>query len=147
MLAGSPYHSVKLEAVLEAPIEHVLALAVEYDLTKTWNSYMKESVVLHAIYPFLSIIYGALWTPFFIIDVVVRADGYDLGEVRLCWMSAPCAAVPLWVHRMPPGIQPFEDHLSSAEGNLCSWSSIQHHFWRTLNAGGQKPAGEPEEHK
>ena len=46
--AGEPYHSVKLEAVLEAPIEHVLALAVEYDLTKMWNSFMKESAILHA---------------------------------------------------------------------------------------------------
>lgn len=45
--AGDPYHSVKLEAVLEAPIEHVLALAAEYDLTKMWNSFMKASAILY----------------------------------------------------------------------------------------------------
>ena len=48
IVAGDPHHSVKLEAVLEAPIEHALALAVEYDLTKRWNSFMKESAILHA---------------------------------------------------------------------------------------------------
>lgn len=48
VIAGEPHHSVKLEAVLEAPIERVLALAVEYDLTKRWNSFMKESAILHA---------------------------------------------------------------------------------------------------
>ena len=39
---------MRLEAVLDAPIEHVLALAAEYDLTKMWNSFMKASGILYA---------------------------------------------------------------------------------------------------
>ncbi|BDA43839.1 hypothetical protein COCOBI_05-0180 [Coccomyxa sp. Obi] len=79
-LKGDPHHSVKLEAVLEAPIEHALALAVEYDLTKRWNSFMKESAILHAELPFLTYIYGNLWTPLIPFDACVKAEGYDLGE-------------------------------------------------------------------
>ena len=37
-----------MEAVLDAPIEHALAMAVEFDLVKTWNRYVRNSVILHA---------------------------------------------------------------------------------------------------
>ncbi|EIE25652.1 hypothetical protein COCSUDRAFT_60664 [Coccomyxa subellipsoidea C-169] len=79
-IKGEPYHSVRLEAVLEAPIEHVLALAAEYDLTKMWNSFMKASDILYAELPFLTCIYGSLWTPVVTFDACVKAEGYDLGE-------------------------------------------------------------------
>ena len=40
-LADSKVHSVKLEAEFEAPLWHVMALMVEFDLTKTWNAFMQ----------------------------------------------------------------------------------------------------------
>lgn len=35
--AGTPIHSVKLEAVFQSPLEHLLALAAEFDLQTLWN--------------------------------------------------------------------------------------------------------------
>ena len=35
--AGTPVHSVKLEAVFQSPLEHLLALAAEFDLQTLWN--------------------------------------------------------------------------------------------------------------
>ena len=79
--AGSAIHSIKIEAMLEAEFEHVLALAAEYDLTTMWNPVMRETVILHANLPFMTYFYGALWTPVVVIDVAVKAEGFDLGEV------------------------------------------------------------------
>ena len=39
--ADSKVHSVKLQAEFEAPLWHVMALMVEFDLTKTWNAFMQ----------------------------------------------------------------------------------------------------------
>ncbi|EIE25651.1 hypothetical protein COCSUDRAFT_39952 [Coccomyxa subellipsoidea C-169] len=80
---GQPYHSVRMEAILDAPIEHALAMAVEFDLVKTWNRFVTDSVILHAKkrrYPFLSYFYGSMWTPFVIFGACVKAEGYDIGE-------------------------------------------------------------------
>ena len=35
--AGTPVHSVKLEAEFQSPLEHLLALAAEFDLQTLWN--------------------------------------------------------------------------------------------------------------
>lgn len=43
LLADSKVHSVKLQAEFDAPIWHVMALMVEFDLTKTWNAFMQVS--------------------------------------------------------------------------------------------------------
>ena len=42
--AGTPVHSVKLEALFQSPLEHLLALAAEFDLQTLWN---KVSLELH----------------------------------------------------------------------------------------------------
>ena len=34
---------MKLQAEFDAPIWHVMALMVEFDLTKTWNAFMQVS--------------------------------------------------------------------------------------------------------
>jgi hypothetical protein len=72
-------------------MEHVLALAVEYDLTTMWNPIMRESLILHARLPWLTYIYGAMWTPVVVFDVPARAEGFDLGEVSISPpLALPC---------------------------------------------------------
>ena len=73
----------------------MLALAAEYDLTTMWNPVMRETVILHANLPFLTYFYGALWTPVVVIDVAVKAEGFDLGEVGAhCKRSIMTLSVP-----------------------------------------------------
>ena len=119
--AGSAIHSIKIEAMLEAEFEHVLALAAEYDLTTMWNPVMRETVILHANLPFMTYFYGALWTPVVVIDVAVKAEGFDLGEV-----GAHCLA-----------------HLHPATRSLCSalYSSCFDHFFFDWAAIHPAPSG------
>ena len=35
--AGTTVHSLKLEATFDSPLEHLLALAAEFDLQPLWN--------------------------------------------------------------------------------------------------------------
>ena len=39
--ADTKVHSVKMQAEFEAPMWHVMALMVEFDLTSTWNTHMQ----------------------------------------------------------------------------------------------------------
>ena len=139
---GSAIYSIRIEAVLEAPFEHVLALAAEYDLTTMWNPVMRETVVLHASLPWLTWFYGALWTPVVVIDVAVKAEGFDLGEVdahchaltyhlpNLC----SCASLPVVQPAFPMIGQP-----ACVVCGLCNFLSI-------CAPGGQEPGGGHGEH-
>ena len=40
-VADTKVHSVKMQAEFEAPMWHVMALMVEFDLTSTWNTHMQ----------------------------------------------------------------------------------------------------------
>lgn len=40
-IADTKVHSVKMQAEFEAPMWHVMALMVEFDLTSTWNTHMQ----------------------------------------------------------------------------------------------------------
>ena len=107
--------------MLAAPFEHVLALAAEYDLTTLWNPVMRETAVLHADLPFLTHFYGALWTPVVVIDVAVRAEGFDLGEVgALLPIATDHAACPALLLTCLPDLSPGSHHARACgcvEGN------------------------------
>ena len=42
---------------------------------------MRESLILYQRLPWVTCIYGAMWTPFVVFDVPARGEGFDLGEV------------------------------------------------------------------
>ena len=81
--AGTLVHSFKFAADFESPLEHVLAMSREFDLTHTWNRYVTESIILAEPSIFENTVYAASWLPFPFphIDVVVSARGIDLADV------------------------------------------------------------------
>ena len=81
--AGTSVHSFKFEAVFDAPVEHLLALAREFDLTSSWNKYTLDSTILHEESIFETVVYAAAWMPppFPQADSVLQARGLDLAEV------------------------------------------------------------------
>ena len=88
--AGTDIHSFKFAADFDTPLENLLALSREFDLTSTWNSYVLDSIILEEPSIFESTVYSGSWLPFPFpaIDVVVQARGFDLADV-----SAPQHAV------------------------------------------------------
>ena len=44
---------------------------------------MRESLILYQHLPWVTCLYGAMWTPVVVFDVPVYAEGFDLGEVRV----------------------------------------------------------------
>ena len=46
-VADTKEHSVKMQAEFEAPMWHVMALMVEFDLTSTWNTHMQVYCLSH----------------------------------------------------------------------------------------------------
>ena len=91
--AGTFVHSFKFAADFDSPLEQVLAMSREFDLTHTWNRYVTESVILAEPSIFESTVYAASWLPFPFphIDVVVAARGMDLADVSF-WavLGAAC---------------------------------------------------------
>lgn len=81
--AGTSVHSFKFAADFNSPLEHILAMSREFDLTHSWNRYVTESVILSEPSIFESTLYAASWLPFPFphIDVVVSARGIDLADV------------------------------------------------------------------
>jgi len=84
-------HSFKFSADFNSPLEHILAMSREFDLTHLWNRYVLESLILAEPSIFQSTLYAASWLPFPFphIDVVVEARGIDLADVCLCCINPP----------------------------------------------------------
>ena len=84
-------HSFKFSADFNSPLEHILAMSREFDLTHLWNRYVLESLILAEPSIFQSTLYAASWLPFPFphIDVVVEARGIDLADVCLCRIIPP----------------------------------------------------------
>ncbi len=82
--AGTSIHSFKFSADFNSPLEHLLAMSREFDLTHIWNRYVLDSTILAEPSIFQSTLYAASWLPFPFphIDVVVEARGIDLADVR-----------------------------------------------------------------
>ncbi|KAL3137283.1 hypothetical protein ABBQ32_006825 [Trebouxia sp. C0010 RCD-2024] len=83
---GTSVHSFKFAADFNSPLEHILAMSREFDLTHSWNRYVTESVILSEPSIFESTLYAASWLPFPFphIDVVVSARGIDLADEERC---------------------------------------------------------------
>ncbi len=92
---GTSVHSFKFSADFNSPLEHILAMSREFDLTHLWNRYVLESLILAEPSIFQSTLYAASWLPFPFphIDVVVEARGIDLADVRLCCGNPPFICV------------------------------------------------------
>lgn len=84
-------HSFKFAADFDTPLEHLLSLSREFDLTSTWNSYVLDSMILQEPSIFESTVYSGSWLPFPFpsIDCVVQARGVDLADVS-CLPPLPC---------------------------------------------------------
>lgn len=84
--AGTSVHSFKFSADFNSPLEHILAMSREFDLTHLWNRYVLESLILAEPSIFQSTLYAASWLPFPFphIDVVVEARGIDLADEDRC---------------------------------------------------------------
>jgi hypothetical protein len=78
----STVHSLKFKAVFPHPVEHILALAHEFDLLPTWNKFCIEALKLAEPSIFESYVYGAQWMmkPFRPMQAMVRARGVDLAD-------------------------------------------------------------------
>ena len=87
--SGTSVHSFKFAADFDSPLEHLLAMSREFDLTYIWNRYVLDSIILAEPSIFESTLYAASWLPFPFphIDVVVQARGIDLADV-----STPAAS-------------------------------------------------------
>ena len=83
---GSSVHSVKLESTLDCSLDKLLSLAAEYDLISHWNKYIMDPTILSSPTIYESTVYSATWLPFPFpaMDLVVKARGFDLAEVRAC---------------------------------------------------------------
>ncbi|KAG2447129.1 hypothetical protein HYH02_007875 [Chlamydomonas schloesseri] len=76
----SNVHCFRARCVLDAPTEHLVALAREVDLCPTWNKYCTSAHVLKEASPTDVTVYMSLYVPWPFNDVgfVVEANGADL---------------------------------------------------------------------
>ena len=78
---GTREHTVRFEATIKAPLEHLLALCSEIDLSPGWNRFVVDdaAVVARARAEFCSFYYAAQWSPrpFPQMDSCVRVRGHD----------------------------------------------------------------------
>ncbi|KAI7841817.1 hypothetical protein COHA_004346 [Chlorella ohadii] len=102
---GTTVHSLKFAAVFEHPLEHLLALAHEFDLIVTWNKFSLASEMLAEPSIFESYVYGAQWMmkPFKHMQALLRCRGFDLAEEHQCLLVElqDCA-----LEDLPPGHKP-----------------------------------------
>ncbi|KAK9845253.1 hypothetical protein WJX81_001330 [Elliptochloris bilobata] len=100
--SGSSHHTIKYSADVPAPLEHALALCVEYDLLSTWQSGVMLDTLILCSKAHSETFYGAIWTPLMIFETLVEGHGHDLGEEQRCLMlTLQDAPEPL-----PPGVLP-----------------------------------------
>jgi len=83
---GGTSHSIKIKAMLEHPIQHVVSIPYEWDLLPTWNKYALDAVSYGSQNPHETVVYGASWMipPFKDFHAVLRATGFDVSEEHDC---------------------------------------------------------------
>lgn len=83
---GGTSHSIKIKAVLEHPIKHVVSIPYEWDLLPTWNKYALDAVAYGSQNSHETVVYGASWMipPFRDFHAVLRASGFDVSEEHGC---------------------------------------------------------------
>lgn len=77
---GTRVHSFRAECTLDAPLEHPMALAKEFDLTKTWNKYILESQVLGDLGPVHFMLRVVTWMPWPLkpVEILVEVVGSEM---------------------------------------------------------------------
>ena len=78
-IKGTKEHTVRFEATLAAPLEHLLALCSEIDLSPGWNGFVVDAAVVARTAKFCSFYYASQWSPrpFPQMDSCVRVRGHD----------------------------------------------------------------------
>jgi len=76
---GTKEHTVRFEATIMAPLEHLLALCSEIDLSPGWNRFVVDAAVVARTAKFCSFYYASQWSPrpFPQMDSCVRVRGHD----------------------------------------------------------------------
>lgn len=89
---------MRFEATLAAPLEHVLALCSEIDLSPGWNKFVVAAAVVAREAPFRSHFYAAQWCPrpFKEFDSAVRVRGHDAYD------SAVASGAVICLESWPP---------------------------------------------
>ncbi|KAL4425457.1 hypothetical protein ABPG75_009473 [Micractinium tetrahymenae] len=102
---GTTVHSLKFSAVLDHPLEHLLALVHEFDLIVTWNKFSLASLMLAEPSIFESYVYGAQWMmrPFKPMQGLLHARGFDLADEHKCLLVSLEDCTP---EQLPPGHRP-----------------------------------------
>ena len=79
---GSPLHAVRFEALLDAPLLHVVAMLVEIDTMPAWNKFCVEAAIVARGAFGSAVVYSASWVPppFPQFDVTVRVRAHDAGD-------------------------------------------------------------------
>jgi hypothetical protein len=99
-VAGSTVHCFKGACLLPAPLTHVLAMAREFDLVKSWNSYITVSNIVGVNCQVDVTTYAAVWMPwpFAERDVFIQAVGVDhlddTGHMAVSFGSPPGGIPP-----------------------------------------------------
>ncbi|EFJ42271.1 hypothetical protein VOLCADRAFT_97649 [Volvox carteri f. nagariensis] len=92
-LPSQGVHAFRGRFVVDAPLEHMMALLREVDLCPTWNKYCSSAYVLRELSPADILAYMSLWVPWPLNDVgfMVEAQGADLfeeeGRLVVCFKS------------------------------------------------------------
>ena len=78
-IKGTSEHTVRFEATILAPLEHLLALCSEIDLAPRWNRFVVDAAVVARTAAFCSFYYASQWSPrpFPQMDSCVRVRGHD----------------------------------------------------------------------
>jgi hypothetical protein len=78
-IKGTSEHTVRFEATILAPLEHLLALCSEIDLAPRWNRFVVDAAVVARTAVFCSFYYASQWSPrpFPQMDSCVRVRGHD----------------------------------------------------------------------
>ena len=108
--SGSPLHAVKFEALLDAPLLHVVAMLAEIDMMPSWNKFCVDAaIVVRGAFGSV-FVYSASWVPppFPQFDVTVRVRAHDAGDPSPAsswpwrvwtgwrgWRARPCRPPPL----------------------------------------------------
>eukprot|EP00882_Tetradesmus_deserticola_P012675 GHRQ01013432.1.p1 GENE.GHRQ01013432.1~~GHRQ01013432.1.p1 ORF type:complete len:362 (+),score=121.86 GHRQ01013432.1:773-1858(+) len=100
--AGSTVHCFKGSCLLPAPMNHPMAMAKEFDLVSSWNSYITNSSILRTFCDVDMLVYASVWLPwpFAERDVLISAVADD--QLKEKGVVAVSFASP---RDTPPGVE------------------------------------------
>ncbi|KAF8061318.1 hypothetical protein HT031_004409 [Scenedesmus sp. PABB004] len=132
---GSSVHGFKGSATLPAPMAQPVAMAREFDLVTSWNSYVTTSDVLRTYCLIDLLVYASVWLPWPLAerDVVISAVADD--QLREHGVVAVSFATP---PALPPGCDlpagaARREHIAFTSGSCMTLTPV---------AGGGAPGGQ-----